>query len=69
MGKHVSPALVCVNVYFRGGAVLGDDRAQGVDLREMAEAMAKSLKMRRSKDFGLVTLGPLASPGMLVGRL
>lgn len=46
----MSPALIYVNVYFRGEAILGDDRAQGVELRVMAEAVAKSLKMRRSRN-------------------
>lgn len=50
MVKHVSPAFVCVNFYFRGRAALRDDRAQDVDLRVMTEAVAKSLKMRRSRD-------------------
>lgn len=38
--KDVSSALGCVNFYFRGG-VLGDDKAQGVALRAMAEVMMK----------------------------
>ena len=53
---------------------LGDDKARGVDLRVMAEAVAKviqdeTIKGLRGKDVGLVILGPQTSSGILVGRL
>lgn len=62
MIKNISSALGCVNFCFRDGAVLGDDKAEGIDLRVVKVIKDQKVKGPRGKDFGLVILGPLTSP-------